>query len=192
MKHDSIARLVNELYEAKNSNRAEWADWLYTNHVLVCAKWAKQLAEKYKGDIDVAVSLALLHDVADAVMPRLNPEHEAKSLEIARDFLIQAGYDAKQTESMVNDSLKNHSCHDGIVPTTLEGKILSTADSYAHLTTDFYLFAAYGFAATRSYDDYKAWLRKKVEHDIHEKVLFEEEKEYLIPYYNKIMGMASQ
>ncbi|HSX15290.1 MAG TPA: HD domain-containing protein [Candidatus Saccharimonadales bacterium] len=135
---------VRRQYAAKNPNRAEWADWLSENHVLVVANNASQLAKRFGGNEELARAAALLHDVADTVMDRFADEHEEASLEIARKTLRECGFSDADIGLVVDDAIRYHSCHDGRVPQSLEGKILATADSLAHLNTDFYIFATWG------------------------------------------------
>ena len=102
-----VEELVRELYEAKNTARDEWADWLYENHVLVVADKARLLAQTYSVDEDLSVTAALLHDIADAEMSRFDSDHEQRSLEIARGFMEQAGYKSHVVDMVVDDAMQN-------------------------------------------------------------------------------------
>ena len=41
-----VEKRVNELYSSKNETRADWADWLFENHVSIVADNATRLAKK--------------------------------------------------------------------------------------------------------------------------------------------------
>src|SRR3989344_9451088 len=89
---EELKRRVDELYLAKNENRADWADWMYEHHVFVVADYAAELADRFGANKELAVAAGMLHDIADAVMSRENPEHEEKSMEIAAGFLRDTGF----------------------------------------------------------------------------------------------------
>lgn len=168
---------VRALYEQKLPTRGNWADYLWSNHVLVVAEFASNLAKKYEVDEDLARAAALLHDIADATMPRENPEHEQESLKIARDIMTELDYTEDDMKIVIDDALVHHSCHDDDRPATQVGKILATADALAHLKTDFYILGVW-LAGTEkdSYEKRKEWVTTKIERDYHNKILFEDEK----------------
>lgn len=173
---ENIRSAVKDVYGQKNPDRDEWADWMYPNHVLVVAKQARILADKYDGSADIAEICGLLHDIADAITNRSDPEHEAKSLEIARKMLATNDYSNEEISLIVDDALRFHSCHNGEQPASLEGKILATADSYAHLETDFYFYAIRMFKTRMTYKESKEWVLAKLERDYHNKILFDDER----------------
>lgn len=165
---------VKALYDARDPAREEWADWLAVHHVPVVADYATELAKRFGGNNDLARAAALLHDIADVNTDRFDPEHEAKSLAIARELLMRCGYSEVEVQLIADDAIRYHSCHDGQVPTSLEGKILATADAMAHLKTDFYLYALYQRSKRESLADFKVWASKKLERDYHIKIRFDE------------------
>lgn len=174
----SLEQAVQKLYAAKNPNRADWADWLGANHVFVVADYASEMAKRYGADEDLARAGALLHDIADATMSRFAPEHETASLAIARELMREAGFTEKEISLTVDDAIRLHSCHDGNVPDSLEGKVLATADAKAHLLSDFYLFATWSFGKEgKSLEDAKAYTLKKIDRDFHNKILFDDVRE---------------
>ena len=172
----AIRDTIRKLYTQNNPDKDKWADWLYEYHVLVVAEQARQLAAKYGANAEIAEVCALLHDIADAVTQRKDPEHEAKSLAIARDLLAKNSYSDDEITLIVEDALRFHSCHNGEQPASLEGKILSTADAYAHLKTDFYFHAIHMFKGIKTYRESKEWILAKLERDYNNKTLFEDEK----------------
>lgn len=175
-KLDQVREKVQTLYSEKNPHRADWADWLFKNHVFVVADNAKRLAEKYGADAELSAAAALLHDIADARMTRSDPEHEATSLKMARQILEEVGYSDDQIRLVVDDAIRYHSCHDGHKPESLEGLVLATADSLAHLKTDFYVYAAWAFGKDGTLEQLKAWALKKIDRDLHDKISFDDER----------------
>ena len=171
-----LEQKVYALYATKNAARADWADWLGDEHVPVVAKHASLLAKRFGANEEFARAAALLHDIADATMSRFADGHEEKSLEIARDLLQQSGFDQDEIKLIVDDAIRFHSCHNGKIPESLEGKVLATADAIAHLQTDFYIFATWDMGKTRTLHETKAWVLKKIERDFTNKILFSEIK----------------
>lgn len=191
-KLNKLEQTVKKLYEAKNPEREEWADWLADNHVFIVADYATDLANRFGANADLARAAALLHDIADCKMARMDPGHEAESLKIARELMVQSGYAEEEISLVVDDAICYHSCHNGESPESIEGKILATADSMAHLKTDFYVYAAWAFGKTRTLEQLKKWTLKKIERDLNDKVFFDEVREELRPDYEIIKNLFSR
>lgn len=184
---------VKALYQAKDLGRDAWADWLADNHVFVVADFATDLAQKYGANEELACAAALLHDIADAKMQRNNAQHETESLNMARDLMQEAGYHDDDIKLVVDDAVRYHSCHGDERPESVEGKILSTADSMAHLKTDFYVYAAWAFGYDhRPLEDVKAWALKKIERDLNNKMFFDDVRQELVPDYERIKELFSR
>lgn len=174
---ETLAAKVRALYELHSPSRADWSDWLYERHVFVVAQYAHRLARKYKAHADIVRAAGMLHDIADAVMSRFNPEHKEASARIARDFLRESGFSEREIKIIVDDAMAKHSCRDGVVPQTLEGKIVATADAMAHLATDYYTLAhQYLLKEGKSEKEAQRWMEVKKKRDFEDKMLFPEEK----------------
>jgi hypothetical protein len=170
-----LKQRIGDLYGAKHPERADWADWLYANHVLIVGDYAEQLAERYGARKDLAVAAALLHDVADAVMQRENPLHEETSFDMARQLLRETGFNEEEVALIVDDAIRFHSCKDGQSPRSLEGKVMAAADGVAHVATDFYDFGIQKFNDDgESTEATKAWGLPKIERDYWKKISFED------------------
>lgn len=172
-----LEQKVRELYEAKDPNRDEWADWLFDNHVLVVANTATELAKRFGANPELARVSALLHDIADVQMDRMTDGHEDASLKIGRELMQASGYNEDEVKLVVDDAVRLHSCHGTDVPESLEGKILATADALAHLQTDFYLFATWGWGMGhdgQSLEWVKQWAFEKLDRDFYNKIQFDE------------------
>ncbi len=191
-KLDKLEEAVKKLYAAKKPERAEWADWMANNHVFLVADRATDLANRFEANADLARAAALLHDIADCKMSRMDPGHENESLKMARELMIQSGCTEEEISLVVDDAIRYHSCYDGKSPESIEGKILATADSIAHLKTDFYVHAAWAFGKTKTLQELKEWVLKKIERDLNDKVFFDEVREELRPDYEIIKNLFSR
>lgn len=189
---DDLRKAVQELYEAKQPTREDWCDWMYPNHVLIVADYAVKLAKKYEADVELAEAAALLHDIADVKMARKNPNHEAESLAIARNLLKDCGYTPEEIELLVEDAIRFHSCHGDERPKSKEGLVLATADSLAHLKTGFYIHATWAFGHDRSLEQLKSWLFKKIDQDLYNKIVFDDEREDARPDYEMLKELFSR
>lgn len=184
---DSLREAVEGLYRAHNPEADPWIDWAYENHVLFVADMTGRLATRYGADAEPTVAGALLHDIADAVMLRSNPAHPARSLELASELLEQSGFAAVETEFIINEVIKPHSCYEPLLPTTPEGKVMATADGAAHFLTDFYpLFCWRHYGPENDYDVFKAWMLRKMEKDFHKKLFFDEVRKEVRPRYEAL------
>jgi len=136
---EKLKEKIDSLYQSKNPNRADWADWLYEKHVFVVADKAKELAVRFDVNMELAEAAGMLHDIADVKMSRFDPAHEEESEQIAQELLEESDFHKEEVSIIVEDAIRYHSCNDGKVPNSLEGKIVATADAVAHLSSDFYL-----------------------------------------------------
>jgi len=190
---EKLEAKVKALYAEKDPKRSgEWADWLADNHVLVVADFATELARRYGADEDLARAGALLHDIADVKMRGRGAEHEAESLRMARELMHEAGFEARDIHLVVDDAIRYHSCHGDEHPESVEGKILSTADSLAHLKTDFYLFATRFLSPDMTFDEVKKWTLEKIERDVHRKIFFDDVRQEVMPDYEVIKELFSR
>ncbi len=181
-----IKQLVEKEYGVRKATRADWADWLFAHHVFVVGDFAIELAERFGAPLDQCYAAAILHDIADARMSRFDTTHEQKSLEIARELLIAAGFTDDECSTIVDDAIRLHSCHDGARPQTMVGKILATADALAHLKTDFYSYATEHLMNDRSESDRLKWIQNKIPRDYYEKIAFDEIRDEVRPTFEKL------
>jgi len=187
---DDLWKEVTFLYNQKLDTREDWADWLYPNHVIPVTNNAKKIAEQKGANVELSQVAALLHDVADYKMKRADSNHETESLAVGRELMQKHGYTDQEIQLVIDDAVKYHSCHDNERPKSLEGLVLATADSLAHLQTDFYFFAAVGFGQSgRSFDQYRTWLQKKIERDMYSKISFDDIREQVRPNYDAIKSL---
>ncbi len=188
----NLEQRVKDLYEEQNPNRAEWASWLADNHVFVVADYATELAKKYGANEELARAAALLHDIADVKMKRDDTTHEAESLRMARELMQDADYSEEDIKLVVDDAIRYHSCHGDERPASTEGKILATADSLAHLKTDFYVFATWALGRESTLEEIKEWVLKKIDRDLNNKILFDDVRKEVTPDYDLIKELFSR
>ncbi|MDN5274959.1 MAG: hypothetical protein JWP06_860 [Candidatus Saccharibacteria bacterium] len=188
----TLENSVHELYDAKNPDRADWADWLGDNHVFLVAENAASLAGRYGANVELARAAALLHDIADTEMSRFADVHEETSLKIARKLMREVGFNEQEIRLTVDDAIRYHSCHDGNIPASTEGKVLATADSQAHLHSDFYIFATWVMGKEKSLENVKEWVLKKIERDFNSKILFPEVKDECREDYERLKTLFNR
>lgn len=190
---DDLFEKVKSLYTQKLDTRDEWSDWLYPNHVVVVTENAKKIAEQKGANVELAQVAALLHDCADFKMKRMDPEHETVSLNTARELMKEFGYTEAEIALVVDDAIRYHSCNGDERPKSIEGLVLATADSLAHLTTHFYVFATWDFGRSgRSLEALNDWVLKKIERDLYNKISFEDIRETARPDYEMIKRLYSR
>jgi putative nucleotidyltransferase with HDIG domain len=185
---------VRSLYESNDPNQAaDWVDWLADNHVFVVADYAGTLAKTYGANEELARAAALLHDIADVRMKRTNKSHKEESLRMARELMQKLDYSEDEIKLVVDDAIRYHSCHGDERPESVEGKVLATADSLAHLKTDFYLFAMWALGRRgMTPDEIKQWTLEKLERDLQVKIFFDEARESCRPDYEMLKELFSR
>jgi putative nucleotidyltransferase with HDIG domain len=188
---ETLKSKVTALYESKNPDRANWADWLYTKHVFVVARYADELAKRFGANPELAAAAGMLHDIADAVTKREDPKHEAESISIARKFLSESGFSSEEIAIVVDDAIRFHSCQGSDAPQSLEGKVMATADALGHLKTDFYDFALDFFKQKHPIPEIKNWALPKIERDYRKKIFFEDIRQETTTDYERAKALFS-
>lgn len=179
---------VGEMVQvAYTSSKDDFAQWIWANHLPIVANIANKLSQKYDANSDIVVSAAWLHDFGDAFTNRHADNHEGLSKNEAIKVLQKCEYTAKEIAYIVDEVIAPHSCKEGYLPETVEGKILATADSLAHFSTDFYVqFAWKHLPENKSYQEYLEWVAEKLERDFHIKIFFEEERKAIQYKYESL------
>jgi HD superfamily phosphohydrolase YqeK len=147
----------------------------WTYHIKPVIEIAKRLAGKYnQSDFCTVWLAALLHDIARIYDKE---PHDEIGAEMAKDFLqrhgICPGFNVRST-------IMTHSClkHK---PTTLEQKILATADAMAHFQQPFYVW--FSHITSQTFEEQQASMMRKLDHDFNHKIFFDEERESVRPHY---------
>ncbi len=185
-KIEKLKEEVRNLYNSKHSDRAAWADWIYEGHVIPVGDASRKIAERFGGNPELAEAAGLLHDIADAIMKREEPQHETKSMEIARDLLTKSGFSDAEIKTVVDDAILNHSCRGDNRPTTLEGRAMAAGDAFAHLTTDFYLVAEEDRKRYETHAEVVVWVHPKLDRDFTNKIAYDELREEVRADYEKL------
>lgn len=186
---EKLENKVRSLYERKENTRDEWADWLCNNHIFIVAKYSEQLSKRYGANKDLAMAASMLHDIADAKIPRENPEHEERSNKIAEELLAECDFTKNEIEIIRNDILKFHSCKNGEMPKTLEGKIMASADAMAHLKSSFYDFALEMKQKNESLNEIRNWALSKIERDYYKKIFSDEIRKEVKKDYERVKNL---
>ena len=191
MRIEKVKIEVAKLYNGNNLNADPWIVWAYPNHVQVVAKNAARIAAEQKADVEMSVAGALLHDIADTSMSRFANGHEEESLRIAYDILEKCGYNGQEREFIVNEIIAPHSCSHTF-PTTLEGKVVATADAMAHFQTDFFLYFAWQHLGGKDLSSLKEWVLIKIEKHYGKKILFDKYRKEIELEYKAIKLLFSK
>lgn len=142
-------------------------DWFYDIHLLSVEQQAKWLLAKLpKANKEVVMLGVWLHDLQH--IRGIKGQHEEVGAKEAVKVMEQYDYDA-QIIKQVKKIILSHSCFNR-KPTTLEAKILSTADAMAHYHKDFYLQIA--VTGKRNLADYKSWILEKLDRNYNKKIQF--------------------
>jgi hypothetical protein len=141
--------------------------WFYKEHLLAVEKHTKFLLKKLpRADKEVALLGVWLHDTQR--VRGIKGDHQQAGAAQAKKIMREYGYPAKMIKA-VQDIILTHSCGERM-PTSLEGKILATADAMAHYGNDFYLRIA--TTGQRSATDFKLWALEKLHRDYYKKIFF--------------------
>lgn len=135
-----------------------------------------------------AYCAALLHDLDDSNYERGHEDFDTWSWEEGKAILKKAGFRHAEREEIL-EATSTHSCHPGHLPTTLEGKVLATADAMWHLQTNFFPVICHMNRpdTTDSYEEWQAWFLQKIERDFGPKMFFDDEREEVRDDYNALI-----
>jgi uncharacterized protein len=98
------------------------------SHIMRVYRSAKKIGKAEGADMQVLLFAALLHDVgAESKLTGASAESDALRLRIAEEFLMKNGL-PEDLRNRVLYAIDVHRFSKGIVPTTLEAKILQDAD----------------------------------------------------------------
>ena len=98
------------------------------SHILRVFKNAQYLGKAEGADMQILLIAALLHDiVSESKLSKKSSESEARRQKIAEDFLKKKGLDDNAIKSVLY-AIEVHRFSKGLVPSTLEAKILQDAD----------------------------------------------------------------
>ena len=156
----------------------EMGAWMWHNHVQWVANKGRELAEKYDADTEKVYCAALLHDIADSTLEREDDTFDTWSEQKGREILESAQFTQDEIAELLEIIIRPHSCRPNNLPTTLEGKVLATADAMFHLQTSFFPMLCFkNKPPCNSYHTWQEWFSEKIERDFGPKIFFAEERE---------------
>ena len=161
---------------------------MWTNHTQWVANKSIDLANKYNASQELVYCAALLHDLGDSRYERDHKDFDTWTWLTSKDILKNAGF-RKNKRDVIMEAVRTHSCHPGYLPTTLEGKILATADAMWHIQTNFFPVICYMNRPdnTKSYDEWQEWFFIKIQRDYSVKIFFEDEKKQTKDDYEALL-----
>lgn len=183
---------VSALYQDATTSMGKW---MWRNHTQWVADKTKKLAEKYGADMEKAYCAALLHDLGDCRYERGHTSFDLWSEEKAKEILVNTGF-TKDEVTEVAEAIRTHSCRQGNLPATQEGKVLATADGMWHLQTSFFPVICYMNRPenTKTYEEWQEWFVEKIERDFASKIFFDDERAEVQQDYEallKVFGSRS-
>lgn len=153
---DKIER-IKEI--AKSDAKKCGVPYMWECHGEPVVKYSLKLAEVCKADKDVCEIAALLHDVGR--WRHGGEDHHLTGSTEAEKILSELGFN-KEFVVKVRHCIESHRCNNGNVPNTIEAKIISSADTMAHLDNIPFLFFAVFACSKRNPKEAHEWLYQKI------------------------------
>ena len=174
---DKPQKVFAEVAKHYSNSTTSMGKWMWHNHTQNVADNTVDLAKKYGADPEIAYCAALLHDLGDSEYERGHPDFDTWAMNTSSQILKKADF-SKEEAGEIIEAIRTHSCHNGNLPTTLEGKILATADAMWHYQTSFFAEICYMNKpnSANNYKKWQEWFNEKIERDYHVKIFFEDER----------------
>lgn len=154
-------------------------NWFYNTHLLGVEKFAEELLRKLpKANKEIVMLGVWLHDLQRIRI--LKGEHAKIGAIEAEKIMRQFKYSEKIIKH-VRKIILAHSCNAKLMPKTIEGKILASADAMSHCINDFYLIIA--ITGQRDIIDFKKWALEKLDRDYNKKIFFDFAKKMIEKRY---------
>lgn len=158
--------------------------WFYNEHLLGVEENAKYLLENLaEADEELVMLGVWLHDLQR--IRGIKGDHQIKGAEEAEKVLKELNYSEEIVEK-VKKMILCHSC-DEVMPSTLEEKILATADAMSHYYNDFYLRIA--TLGQRDLKAFREWSEEKINRDYNKKIAFDFAKEKIQDRHNTLVKL---
>lgn len=161
--------------------------WVFPQHLDIVVRFARDLAKKYQANEEICALAALLHDAGLAYKRTTASSmgHEERSKEYAEKYLPDYGYSHVIIQAVVQCIAATEKEYQ---PTTLEQKIVRTADALAHFLSIHY-FAKVNFSA--HWPSAIDFLEKKIQIDW-QKICLPDEREMIRPVYTYLDAIVKQ
>lgn len=147
--------------------------WFLDVHIFKVMQNAEWLCERFpEADKDLIRALVWLHDIVYFTDILKIDVHAGLGAVKAKEMMAAIGIDGPEAE-IVFEAIACHSCKGDKLPTSLEGKILATADAMAHFSPDFYLSLLIdGKQEKQTVAEFKQYALQKLERDFNGKKIF--------------------
>ena len=164
---DKISRIKLMVKQESEENKklaVGFFDW----HLSSVEKFSRMMLKKFpKADKESVLLSVWLHDLQR--IRNLEGDHAKMGAVEAEKVMKEFGYPNERIKK-VQEIIYSHSCDKEPMPSSLEGKILASADAMSHYVKDFYLTIA--VSDQRNLEDYKKWALTKLEKDYNKKIFF--------------------
>lgn len=183
-----MKKIFSEVYslfkEDNNKKQFQYVrkNWIFPNHINIMIEIIKKLNSKYKGNLEICVLAAILHDTG-LVYKRNSSStagHEERSIKYAKKILKKYEYPENKIIKIINCI---RSTRFENKPTNINEKIVRTADSLSQFIS-IHFFAKAAFS--QDINTYINWLKNKVEKN-YQKICFKDEIEQAKPIRNYIL-----
>lgn len=161
MNKKDLAELYKIIEDACKAETNAFGYGIWTDHILLVIKYAKEFALIFDADPEIVELAALLHDYAGIKDETLHKKHHIYGAEEAEKLLVKYNYPQEKIDR-VKDCILNHR---GSFPgkiTTPETECLVNADAAAHLSglTSLLHLTYVKFGMTK--EEGNDWVRKKL------------------------------
>ncbi len=170
-----VKRLVSDKFQADEMLKRFWEI-----HIMAVEKLARELAQKYGADMEIILLGIYLHDIGWLKDPT-GRTHDLEGLSITEEMMAELGYDAEAIEK-VKSIIRTHSCRT-VMPSTLEEKIIATADGMSQFRGDFFIFMLWNDKRDIRIEDKVRKAMEGLERAFNSKFFFKEERKTIRPYY---------
>jgi len=145
-------------------------DWFYADHLLEVEKQAIWLCDQHPEANSEAVLLSVwLHDIG-RIEKGMDDGHEGYAYTRALELLPKYKYSPQVTQ-LVAESCQTHRA-DGVIPKSLEGKILTSADALSHFYHNVYFRVFEHYRKSNSFTETITIVKKKIDRDYESKLFF--------------------
>jgi uncharacterized protein len=177
---EEIGRIVEDACK-RDSNKYGYGIW--SHHIVLVVKYAKQLAIELNADQEVVEIAALLHDYAGIKDSSMTKEHHTHGAVEAERILHELGYPEDKIQ-LVKECIITHR---GSVPmkrTTPEAECIASADAMTHVfQVPSLLHLAY-VNHGMGIDEGKEWVLSKIQRSMNK--LCPEAREMIQEHYLKV------
>jgi len=185
---DKLKDIKREIYLLfKNNAKNEYTDpnWIFPNHFDIMSDLAKEMCEKYGGNVLVCELAILLHDVG-LVYKRENQSsegHEKRSIEYAKKILKNYEISEDISKEVIECIISTEKDGKG-EPKSINAKILRTADILSQFISVHYFAKASFF---NNWNFFMKWMRNRIE-SCYNKISFEDEKKIAKPIVDYMLN----